>query len=70
MLCHTVMTSRLVDARSNAVAAIHLFGGTSDARALCAVLDQLQLDYSVSVATTPDASWQGYWRFGTCRPPR
>jgi precorrin-6A/cobalt-precorrin-6A reductase len=33
------------------VAAIHLFGGTSDARALCAVLDQLQLDYSVSVAT-------------------
>ena len=33
------------------MAAIHLFGGTSDARALCAVLDQLQLDYSVSVAT-------------------
>jgi precorrin-6A/cobalt-precorrin-6A reductase len=33
------------------VAAIHLFGGTSDARALCAVLDELQLEYSVSVAT-------------------
>ena len=33
------------------MAAIHLFGGTSDARTLCVVLDKLALEYSVSVAT-------------------
>ena len=31
--------------------ALHIFGGTSDARRLCALLDQAAIDYSLSVAS-------------------
>ncbi len=33
------------------MARLHIFGGTSDARKLCTLLDQIGMDYSVSVAS-------------------